>query len=99
MSSARPAPAQDAVAKGQRQSDRTKERENDKELPTELVIYETHDAISVKIECLYVSVRLAGRRARFVLFDNTFVADGSVSFTESLVRVGVNYKFSWQLST
>ena len=27
--------------------------------------------------------------------DSTVASNGSVSFTENLIRVGVNYKFSW----
>jgi hypothetical protein len=27
--------------------------------------------------------------------DNIALSDGSVSFTENLIRAGINYKFSW----
>lgn len=54
------------------------------------------DAISAKIEYLYVDLgKISCPPGALCSADNLNVSDGSVSFTESLVRVGVNYKFSW----
>jgi outer membrane immunogenic protein len=54
------------------------------------------DAISAKIEYLYVDLgKISCPPGALCSADSTTVSDGSVTFTESLIRVGVNYKFSW----
>jgi outer membrane immunogenic protein len=60
------------------------------------VEYAFNDAISAKIEYLYINLGRVGCPGGTVCSaDNPLVADGSASFTENLVRAGVNYKFSW----
>ena len=51
------------------------------------------DAISAKIEYLYVNLGTIGCPAGTLCSADNL--SGSVSFTENLVRAGVNYKFSW----
>jgi outer membrane immunogenic protein len=63
------------------------------------------DAISVKLEYLYVNLGkvscpagspISGSPGILCSADETANnQSGSVSFTENLIRVGVNYKFSW----
>jgi outer membrane immunogenic protein len=54
------------------------------------------DSISAKVEYLYVNLgKISCPPGTLCSFDSTSISDGSVSFTENLVRVGVNYKFSW----
>jgi outer membrane immunogenic protein len=61
------------------------------------------DAISVKLEYLYVNLGTVSCPAgTFCSADNAepqnltkTIPSGSVSFTENLIRAGVNYKFSW----
>jgi outer membrane immunogenic protein len=54
------------------------------------------DAISAKVEYLYVNLGKVSCPANSLCsIDNLNLTDGSVSFTENLIRVGVNYKFSW----
>jgi outer membrane immunogenic protein len=54
------------------------------------------DAISAKVEYLYVNLgKISCPAGELCSFDNPNISDGSASFTESLIRVGVNYKFSW----
>jgi outer membrane immunogenic protein len=54
------------------------------------------DSVSAKVEYLYVNLgRIACPAGTLCSFDNANISDGSVGFTENLVRVGVNYKFSW----
>jgi outer membrane immunogenic protein len=54
------------------------------------------DAISAKIEYLYVNAGTIGcPTGALCSSENTGASDGSVPFTENLIRVGVNYKFSW----
>jgi outer membrane immunogenic protein len=54
------------------------------------------DSISAKVEYLYVDLgKISCPPGTLCSFDSPSISDGSVSFTESLVRVGVNYKFSW----
>jgi outer membrane immunogenic protein len=55
--------------------------------------YLFNDAISAKFEYLYVDLLNVGCPSLTLCnFDST---NGSVSFKESLIRAGVNYKFSW----
>jgi outer membrane immunogenic protein len=57
------------------------------------------DAISAKLEYLYVNLGKVGCPAATLCGSDAVSASGTttgaVSFTESLVRAGVNYKFSW----
>jgi outer membrane immunogenic protein len=54
------------------------------------------DAISAKIEYLYVNLGTIGcPQGALCSIDNPNASNGSVSFTENLIRAGVNYKFSW----
>jgi outer membrane immunogenic protein len=54
------------------------------------------DAISAKVEYLYVNLGKVTCPANSLCsIDNLSLTDGSVSFTENLIRAGVNYKFSW----
>jgi outer membrane immunogenic protein len=57
------------------------------------------DAISAKLEYLYVNLGTVGcPSATLCSADSPTGANrtnGSVSFTENLIRAGVNYKFSW----
>jgi outer membrane immunogenic protein len=54
------------------------------------------DAISAKIEYLYVDAGKIGcPTGALCSADNTGASNGSVPFTENLIRAGVNYKFSW----
>jgi outer membrane immunogenic protein len=54
------------------------------------------DSISAKIEYLYVDLgKISCPAGTLCSIDNVNISDGTVSFTESLVRVGLNYKFSW----
>jgi len=54
------------------------------------------DSISAKIEYLYVDLgKISCPAGALCSIDNVNISDGTVSFTESLVRVGLNYKFSW----
>jgi outer membrane immunogenic protein len=58
--------------------------------------YAFTDAISAKVEYLYVNLGRIGCPAGTICsLDNTAVADGSVGFTENLIRAGINYKFTW----
>ncbi len=58
--------------------------------------YAFTDAISAKVEYLYVNLGRIGCPAGTVCsFDNPNIADGSAGFKENLVRAGINYKFSW----
>jgi outer membrane immunogenic protein len=58
--------------------------------------YAFTDAISAKIEYLYVDLgRISCPTGTLCGIDNALAQDGSVSFTENLVRAGINYKFSW----
>jgi outer membrane immunogenic protein len=58
--------------------------------------YLFNDAISAKVEYLYVNLGKVSCPANSLCsIDNLNLTDGSVSFTENLIRVGVNYKFSW----
>jgi outer membrane immunogenic protein len=60
------------------------------------VEYAFNDAVSAKVEYLYINLGRVGCPAGTVCSaDNPLVADGTASFTENLVRAGVNYKFSW----
>jgi len=57
------------------------------------VEYLFNDAISAKLEYLYVDLLTVGcPSGTLCSADGT---NGSVSFKESLIRAGVNYKFSW----
>jgi len=54
------------------------------------------DAISAKVEYLYVNLgKVSCPAASLCSVDNINLTDGSITFTENLIRVGVNYKFSW----
>ena len=61
------------------------------------------DAISVKLEYLYVNLgTVSCPSGAFCSADNAepqnltqTLPSGSVSFTENLIRAGINYKFSW----
>jgi outer membrane immunogenic protein len=54
------------------------------------------DAISAKVEYLYVDAGKIGcPTGALCSADNTGASNGSVPFTENLIRAGVNYKFSW----
>ena len=63
------------------------------------------DAISAKIEYLYVNLGSVSCPSGTLCSSdqgelnlsqiNKTIPSGSVSFTENLIRVGVNYKFSW----
>lgn len=58
--------------------------------------YAFNDAISAKVEYLYVNLgRLGCPAGTLCSIDNPTLADGSTSFTEHLIRAGVNYKFTW----
>jgi outer membrane immunogenic protein len=58
--------------------------------------YAFTDAISAKVEYLYINLgRINCLAATLCSVDNPLAQDGSASFTENLVRAGVNYKFSW----
>ena len=58
--------------------------------------YAFNDAISAKVEYLYVNLgRIACPAGALCSIDNPTLADGSTSFTENLIRAGVNYKFTW----
>jgi outer membrane immunogenic protein len=58
--------------------------------------YAFTDAITAKVEYLYVNLgRISCPVANTCGIDNANIADGSAGFTENLLRVGVNYKFSW----
>jgi outer membrane immunogenic protein len=58
--------------------------------------YAFNDAISAKFEYLYVNLgRISCPAGTLCSTDNLLAADGSASFTENLIRAGVNYKFSW----
>lgn len=68
------------------------------------VEYAFTDAISLKVEYLYVNLgRISCPSGTICSFDTqtnpitgtTPAADGSAGFTENLVRAGINYKFSW----
>jgi outer membrane immunogenic protein len=67
------------------------------------VEYLFNDAISVKLEYLHVDLLTVGCPSGFLCSaDNSepqnisrTIQSGSVSFTENLIRAGVNYKFSW----
>jgi outer membrane immunogenic protein len=57
------------------------------------------DAISAKLEYLYVNLGTVSCPAATLCSSDApagrSATTGSVSFTENLVRAGVNYKFSW----
>jgi opacity protein-like surface antigen len=53
------------------------------------------DAISAKIEYLYVNLGTIECPAGALCSGDKASVPGSVSFTENLIRAGVNYKFSW----
>jgi outer membrane immunogenic protein len=58
--------------------------------------YLFNDAISAKVEYLYVNLgRVSCPAGTLCSIDNIALSDGSVSFTENLIRAGINYKFSW----
>jgi outer membrane immunogenic protein len=65
--------------------------------------YLFNDAISVKLEYLYVNLtKVSCPSGTLCSADNLepqnitrTLPSGSVSFTENLIRAGVNYKFSW----
>ena len=58
--------------------------------------YAFNDAISAKVEYLYVNLGWLGCPAGTLCsIDNPTLVDGSTSFTEHLIRAGVNYKFTW----
>jgi outer membrane immunogenic protein len=67
------------------------------------VEYLFNDAISVKLEYLYVNLtKVSCPSGTLCSADNLepqnitrTLSSGSVSFTENLIRAGVNYKFSW----
>ena len=54
----------------------------------------TRSASSSNI-CTSIWARLAVRRVRSAVPTIALTRSGSVSFTENLIRAGVNYKFSW----
>jgi len=51
------------------------------------------DAISAKLEYLYVNLGNVGCPSGTLC--NVDSSNGQISFTENLIRAGVNYKFSW----
>jgi outer membrane immunogenic protein len=57
------------------------------------------DAVSVKLEYLYVNLGKVGCPASTLCSSDTpagtNTSNGSTTFTENLIRAGVNYKFSW----
>ena len=61
------------------------------------------DAISAKIEYLYVNLGTVSCPAGTLCSSDNgeptnlakTIPSGSVSFTENLIRAGINYKFSW----
>jgi opacity protein-like surface antigen len=61
------------------------------------------DAISAKIEYLYVNLGTVSCPADTLCSSDNgeptnlakTIPSGSVSFTENLIRAGINYKFSW----
>jgi outer membrane immunogenic protein len=59
--------------------------------------YAFTDAISAKVEYLYVNLgRISCPAGTVCSFDGlSSTGDGSAGFTENLVRAGINYKFSW----
>jgi outer membrane immunogenic protein len=58
--------------------------------------YLFNDSISAKVEYLYVNLgAIECPAASLCSIDNASENDGKVTFTENLIRVGVNYKFSW----
>ena len=58
--------------------------------------YLFNDAISAKVEYLYVNLgRVSCPAGTLCNIDNIALSDRSVSFTENLIRAGINYKFSW----
>jgi outer membrane immunogenic protein len=70
------------------------------------VEYLFNDAVSVKLEYLYVDLLSVGcptasvvggtvTSPGFLCSADNGTSSGSVSFTENLIRLGVNYKFSW----
>jgi outer membrane immunogenic protein len=67
------------------------------------VEYLFNDAISVKLEYLYVNLgSISCPAGTLCSADNNepqnitkTISSGSVTFTENLIRAGVNYKFSW----
>jgi outer membrane immunogenic protein len=70
------------------------------------VEYLFNDAVSVKLEYLYVDLLSVGcptastfggtvTSPGFLCSADNGTGSGSVSFTENLIRLGVNYKFSW----
>jgi outer membrane immunogenic protein len=67
------------------------------------VEYLFNDAVSVKLEYLYVNLgTVSCPQGILCSADNAepfnlqkTIPSGSVSFTENLIRAGVNYKFSW----
>jgi outer membrane immunogenic protein len=59
------------------------------------VEYLFNDAISAKIEYLFVNLGTVGCPTGTLCSADNATNSGSVSFTENLIRAGVNYKFSW----
>ena len=67
------------------------------------VEYLFNDAVSVKLEYLYVNLGTVGCPAGILCSADNMeptnltktLPSGSVSFTENLIRAGINYKFSW----
>ncbi len=55
--------------------------------------YLFNDAISAKLEYLYVDLLSVGCPSGSLCSADASI--GSISFKESLIRAGVNYKFSW----
>jgi outer membrane immunogenic protein len=60
------------------------------------VEYLFNDAVSAKVEYLFVDLTKVTCPATILCsIDNSIINDGMASFTQSLIRVGVNYTFSW----
>ena len=53
------------------------------------------DAISAKLEYLYVNLGTVSCPSNTLCSADNASVSGSVSFKENLIRAGVNYKFSW----
>jgi outer membrane immunogenic protein len=53
------------------------------------------DAISAKLEYLYVNLGTVSCPSGTLCSADSASVSGSVSFKENLIRAGVNYKFSW----
>jgi outer membrane immunogenic protein len=59
------------------------------------VEYLFNDAISAKLEYLYVNLGKVSCPASTLCSVDSASVPGAVTFTENLIRAGVNYKFSW----